>query len=173
MNYRMVLTGVGGQGIIFLVKVLAQCALNRGIDFIGTETHGMARKGGPVISYLKIGGFKAPLIGKGQADLLLGLYQTETLRFLYYLKSGGDIVTNVESEFPRIGGFKLFTVEGSSLAMKGEITPKSLNIFILGYALKSVNSFPFSKEEIERAIVELNPRFAEANVEALTKGYSA
>ena len=39
MRYQIVLTGVGGQGTIFLVKLLARCALNRGLDFIGTETH--------------------------------------------------------------------------------------------------------------------------------------
>jgi len=173
MRYQIVLTGVGGQGTIFLVKLLAQCALNKGIDFIGTETHGMAQKGGTVISYLKIGNFRAPLVGEGQADLLLGLYPTETLRFLYYLKPGGTIVTNVEGDFPEISSFKLFKIPASSLAVKGEINPKSLNVFILGYALRVAENFPFSKEEVERAIVELNPKFAQANLEALNKGYLA
>ncbi|TCK05432.1 2-oxoacid:acceptor oxidoreductase family protein [Phorcysia thermohydrogeniphila] len=172
MRYQIVLTGVGGQGTIFLVKLLAQCALNKGIDFIGTETHGMAQKGGTVISYLKIGNFRAPLVGEGQADLLLGLYPTETLRFLSYLKPNGYIVTNIEDAFPKIEGFKLFTVNASELAVKGEINPKSLNVFILGYALKVVEGFPFSKEELEKAIVELNPKFADANIDALNKGYS-
>ncbi len=173
MRYQIVLTGVGGQGTIFLVKLLAQCALNKGIDFIGTETHGMAQKGGTVISYLKIGDFKAPLVGEGQADLLLGLYPTETLRFLHYLKPEGHIVTNVEDDFPEIDGFNVFSVKASELAVKGEVNPKSLNVFILGYSLKVIENFPFSKEEVEKSIVELNPRFADVNIDALNKGYAA
>jgi len=172
MRYQIVLTGVGGQGTIFLVKLLAQCALNKGLDFIGTETHGMAQKGGTVISYLKIGDFKAPLVGRGRAELLLGLYPTETLRFLYYLKPDGVVVTNVEGEeFPELP-FKTYTAPASELAVKGEINPKSLNVFMLGYAMAVVEDFPFTKEEVEEAIYQLNPRFAPPNVEALNKGYS-
>ncbi|SMO57665.1 indolepyruvate ferredoxin oxidoreductase beta subunit [Balnearium lithotrophicum] len=172
MKYQIVLSGVGGQGTIFLVKVLSLCSLNRGIPFIGTETHGMAQKGGTVVSYLKIGNFRAPLVGEGRADLLLGLYPTETLRFLRYLKPGGTIVTNSDGDFPEFEEFNIFAVDGSQLAVEGKINPKSLNVFMLGYTLKVVNDFPFTKEEVEKAIYQINPRFAEANLEALNKGYS-
>lgn len=171
MKYQIVLTGVGGQGIIFLVKLLSQCALNNGIKFVGTETHGMAQKGGTVISYLKIGNFKAPLIGKGRADLLLGLYPTETLRFLHYLKPEGIVVTNGDKTFPEIP-FETYKVNASEIAVKGEINPKSLNVFLLGYAVKKVKNFPFSKEEIEKGIETLVPKFAKPNLEAFNKGYS-
>ena len=171
MKYQIVLTGVGGQGTIFLVKVLSLCSLNKNVAFIGTETHGMAQKGGTVVSYLKIGNFRAPLVGEGRADLLLGLYPTETLRFLHYLKPGGTIVTNSNGNFPDIEGFSVFEVNGSQLAVSGEINPKSLNVFMLGYALKVVKDFPFSKEEVEEAIRQVNPRFAEVNIEAFNKGY--
>jgi len=170
MRYQIVLAGVGGQGTIFLVKVLSRCALNRGVNFIGTETHGMAQKGGTVISYLKIGNFKAPLIGKGQADLLLGLYPTETLRFLHYLKPEGYIVTNSSGDFPDLEWFKIRTVPASEMAISGRINPKSLNVFVLGAAIKT-EGFPFSKGEVEKAIVQVNPRFADANIEALNQGY--
>ncbi|WP_457568646.1 2-oxoacid:acceptor oxidoreductase family protein [Desulfurobacterium sp.] len=170
MKYQIVLTGVGGQGTIFLVKLLARCALNRDIPFIGTETHGMAQKGGTVISYLKIGNFNAPLIGKGQADLLIGLYPTETLRFIDYLKSSGYIVTNGNDSFPELKNFNLFKINASKMAVEGKINPKSLNVFILGTVLKYVKTFPFSLEEVERGIKELNPEFAPANIEALHQG---
>ncbi|WP_456465179.1 2-oxoacid:acceptor oxidoreductase family protein [Desulfurobacterium sp.] len=173
MRYQIVLTGVGGQGTIFLVKLLARCALNRGVPFIGTETHGMAQKGGTVISYLKIGNFKAPLIGKGQADLLIGLYPTETLRFLDYLKESGSIVTNGDDSFPELNSLNVFKIDASKKAIESEINPKSLNVFILGTALKHVKNFPFSLEEIEKGIEELNPKFAPANIEALHKGLNS
>ncbi|WP_457568972.1 2-oxoacid:acceptor oxidoreductase family protein [Desulfurobacterium sp.] len=173
MKYQIVLTGVGGQGTIFLVKLLARCALNKGVSFIGTETHGMAQKGGTVISYLKIGNFHAPLIGKGQADLLIGLYPTETLRFLDYLKESAFIVTNGDDSFPNLKNFNLIKVDASKKAVKGEINPKSLNVFVLGVTLKHVKDFPFSIEEVENGIKELNPRFADANIEALHKGLNS
>ena len=174
MKYQIVLTGVGGQGTIFLVKLLAHCALKKGIAFIGTETHGMAQKGGTVISYLKIGNFHAPLIGKGQADILIGLYPSETLRFLEYLKEDGRVITNTTDgfDFPEIENIKIFTVNGSKLAVNGEINPKSLNVFILGYTLQKFPDFPFTKEEIEEGIKAINPKFASINIEAFKKGLS-
>ena len=172
MRYQIVLTGVGGQGTIFLVKVLSRCAMNRGVDFIGTETHGMAQKGGTVISYIKIGDFKAPLVGEGQADLLLGLYPTETLRFLYYLKPNGYVVTNVEEDFPELPSFNVVKAPASQFAVEGKINPKSLNVFMLGVALRNVPDFPFTKEEVAKAIIEINPRFAEVNLNVLETGYS-
>ncbi len=172
MKYQIVITGVGGQGIIFLVKLLAKCALNKGLDFIGTETHGMAQKGGTVISYLKIGNFSAPLIGKGRADLMISLYPTEALRFLHYLKPGASLVTNVVDDFPEIKGFSVFKVNGSERVVKGEVGAKSLNVFILGTALKVLEDFPFSKDEVEKAITELNPKFSKKNIDALNKGFN-
>jgi len=172
MRYQIVLTGVGGQGTIFLVKVLSLCALKKGVDFIGTETHGMAQKGGTVISYIKIGNFRAPLVGEGQADLLLGLYPTETLRFLYYLKPDGYVVTNTEGDFPELPGFNVVKAPAFQLAVEGKINPKSLNVFMLGVALKTVPDFPFTKEEIKEAITEINPKFADVNLPVLEKGYT-
>ncbi|SNR84626.1 indolepyruvate oxidoreductase subunit beta [Desulfurobacterium atlanticum] len=173
MKYQIVLTGVGGQGTIFLVKLLAQCALNKNIPFIGTETHGMAQKGGTVISYLKIGDFYAPLVGKGQADIIIGLYPTETLRFLEYLKKDGKVITNVTDNFnlPKMENLNIFTVNGSRLAVNGEINPKSLNVFILGYTLQKSPDFPFTKEEIEDGIKAINAKFADTNIKAFNKGF--
>ncbi|MBT4876162.1 MAG: indolepyruvate ferredoxin oxidoreductase, partial [Desulfobacula sp.] len=51
MNY--VLTGLGGQGILFMTKVLATTALNKGYNILGAETHGMAQRGGSVVSHLR------------------------------------------------------------------------------------------------------------------------
>jgi len=172
MKYQIVLTGVGGQGIIFLVKLLARCALNRGMNFIGTETHGMAQKGGTVISYLKIGDFSAPLIGRGRADLMISLYPTEGLRFLHYLRQGAFLVTNVVDEFPGFQDFQVFKVNANERVVKGDISSKSLNVFVLGAALRVVSEFPFSKEEVEKAIAELNPRFSKENIDALNKGFN-
>ena len=73
MRYQVVIAGFGGQGVVFLVKVLALCAGNRDITFLGTENHGMSQRGGAVSCDIKIGDFSNPVIDNGQADLIIGL----------------------------------------------------------------------------------------------------
>ena len=80
MNMQIAITGRGGQGVLFLTRILSECALDMGLEVIASETHGMAMRGGSVISTLKVGPFRGPLIGSGQADLMLvldpGSYET-------------------------------------------------------------------------------------------------
>jgi len=73
MKYQIVIAGFGGQGVVFLVKVLAICAGNRNIAFLGTENHGMSQRGGSVSCDIKIGEFTNPVIDKNQADLMIAL----------------------------------------------------------------------------------------------------
>ena len=101
MKYQIVIAGFGGQGVVFLVKVLSICAANRGIKFLGTENHGMSQRGGSVSSHIKIGDFYNPLIDYAQADLLIGLEKNETLLNLPYLKKEGNVVVNADI-FPKI-----------------------------------------------------------------------
>ncbi len=54
-NVNIVLCGLGGQGILFMTKVIAQAALDKGYQVLGAETHGMAQRGGSVISHLRLG----------------------------------------------------------------------------------------------------------------------
>jgi len=86
MRYQVVIAGFGGQGVVFLVKVLALCAGNRDIPFLGTENHGMSQRGGAVSCDIKVGDFTNPVIDNGQADLIIGLDANETLRNLHLLK---------------------------------------------------------------------------------------
>ena len=62
---NIVLCGLGGQGILFVTKVMAQTALNKGFDVMGAETHGMAQRGGSVISHLRIGRNQSSLVRTG------------------------------------------------------------------------------------------------------------
>ena len=167
MKYQIVIAGFGGQGVVFLVKVLSICAANRNLKFLGTENHGMSQRGGSVSSHIKIGNFYNPLIDYNQADLLIGLDKNEALINLPYLKKNGSIVVNADS-FPEIEA-DVFCVDANKLAEEGVFDAKGLNVFMLGIALANVKDFPFSIDEVKKAIEEINPKFAKQNFEILDK----
>ncbi|NPA11364.1 MAG: ferredoxin oxidoreductase [Epsilonproteobacteria bacterium] len=168
MRYQIVVAGYGGQGVVFLVKVLSICAAKRGVKFLGTENHGMSQRGGSVSSHIKIGDFYNPLIDYGQADLLIGLDEDEAKLNLPYLKEDGTVVVNAK-EFD-VNVKKKVAIPAYELAQKGEFDQKGLNVFMLGVTLGSVDDFPFSEDEVKEAIKEVNPKFAEKNFEILQKG---
>ena len=70
---QIVISGVGGQGVIFVTRILAEAAIRKGFSVFTSETHGMAQRGGTVISHLKVGDFSSPLIRPFKADGLLAL----------------------------------------------------------------------------------------------------
>lgn len=99
----ILVAGVGGQGILLTSDILAEVAFEEGYDVKKSEVHGMAQRGGSVISEVRFGEkVYSPLIKKGQADFLLGLEKLETLRFLHYLKPEGLLVVN-DLEIPPLG----------------------------------------------------------------------
>jgi indolepyruvate ferredoxin oxidoreductase beta subunit len=99
---RIFMTGVGGQGTLTATTLLAKIALDRGLDPVSGEVHGMAQRGGVVESTLLFGGWRSPRIAFGEADLLLGFEPLETLRALPYLAPGGRVFSSSES-LPPIG----------------------------------------------------------------------
>lgn len=168
MKYQVVIAGFGGQGVVFLVKVLAICAGNRDIPFLGTENHGMSQRGGSVSCDIKIGGFTNPVIDKNQADLIIGLDSNESLRNIEYLKADGTMVTNAKDSYPKIP-FKLAKVDANIKAVNKEFPIQGLNVYMLGLALATVESFPFSEEEVKTAIRQMNAKVADQNMTILDK----
>ena len=86
MNIQMIISGVGGQGVLLLTTVFSEVALKKGYPIIGSEDHGMSQRGGSVITHLKIGDFDSPLVKKGSADILFSLEKNEAYKTLHYLK---------------------------------------------------------------------------------------
>ncbi len=166
MKYQVVIAGFGGQGVVFLVKVLAICAGNRDIPFLGTENHGMSQRGGAVSCDIKIGDFTNPVIDKNQANLIIGLDSNESLRNIEYLKTDGTMVTNAKESYPKIP-FKLARVDANKKAVNKEFPIQGLNVYMLGTALASVDNFPFSVEEVKTAVVSMNAKVAPQNLEIL------
>ncbi len=168
MKYQIVIAGFGGQGVVFLVKVLAICAGNKNIPFLGTENHGMSQRGGSVGCDIKIGDFKNPVIDKNQADLLIGLDKNESLRNIKFLKQNGIMIVNTDETYPKIP-FKMAKANANKMALEGKIPIQGLNVYMLGVALKNVENFPFTLEEIKNAIKTINPKMAEQNFKILEK----
>jgi indolepyruvate ferredoxin oxidoreductase beta subunit len=179
MNLQLILSGVGGQGILFSTGIFTTLALEKGYNVIGSETHGMAQRGGSVISHLKIGDYSSPLVRQGTADILLSFDRDEVYRTLGFLKRGGLCFVNSPKEDFWDAGVKdylekneiraySFPADKVALALGA---PRSANLALIGYAL-SVPDVPFTYEDIKETIVRVSPsRFREVNLQAFDTGY--
>ena len=91
----ILLVGVGGQGTILASKILSTGLLEAGYDVKMSEIHGMAQRGGSVSTQVRCGNkVFSPIIGKGEADILVSFESMEALRWLEYLKPNGKVVVN-------------------------------------------------------------------------------
>lgn len=92
---NILLVGVGGQGTVLASKILGQVALSLGQEVKVAEIHGMSQRGGSVVTQVRYGEkVYAPTIPKGKADVILAFEKMEALRWLPYLKKGGQIIVN-------------------------------------------------------------------------------
>ncbi len=167
MKYQIVIAGIGGQGAVFLVKVLSIAASLKDQKCLGTENHGMSQRGGSVSCYVKVGNFYSPAIDEGQADLLIALEGNEGLRNIQYLKKdGGTIVVNADLKFPQIE-YKTIKIDAFEKAKNGELPIQALNVYMLGIALAKDPHFPFNINDIEEAIRVMNAKVADKNIAVL------
>jgi indolepyruvate ferredoxin oxidoreductase beta subunit len=179
MDLQMILSGVGGQGILFSTRIFTTLALEQGYNVIGSETHGMAQRGGSVISHLKIGDYSSPLVRQGTADILFSFDRDEAYRTLGFLKRGGLCFVNSLKEDFWDAGIKgylekneiraySFPADKVALALGA---PRSANLALIGYAL-SVPDVPFTYEDVRETIVRVSPpRFRDVNLKAFDTGY--
>ena len=165
---ELILCGRGGQGIVFLTRLIGQIVTAKGLDVISSETHGMAVRGGSINSHLRIGPFSSSLIPQGRADFLVSLYPSETANNKHYLRPGGLIVENSTS--PDDAGVK--RCDASSLARNlGRIQLE--NVVLLGFS-STVPGFPVSGEEIRDMLgKDYRERVRVMNLEALDLGIKA
>ena len=95
MKKDIMICGVGGQGTVLASKIIAASAMGEGYTAHSAETIGMAQRGGPVTSHVRIGGDAfSPLIPAGGADLLIAFEPSEAVRNLRYLKKDGFVIVN-------------------------------------------------------------------------------
>ncbi len=178
---NMILSGLGGQGILFMTKVLARTALLKGIDALGAETHGMAQRGGSVVSHLKIGEAQSSLINNGSAHFILALEENEAYRNLPFLGAGGKIFVNADpAEFPRAAALPCLDKKDIAChaAPAGRIAmelgaPRSANLALIGF-MSAFESSPFSPGDILKTIDQISPEiFKEINFKIFNAGAAA
>ena len=163
MKQQIIVSGIGGQGVLFLTRVIAQVAVNRGIPVLTSETHGMAQRGGTVLSTIKVGDFASPLVRTGQADLGLLLWEANLEVHKSLLKTTGKLIISAEKD----GEGERIDATGIARAMGN---PVLSNLVLLGLAVKLQAVF-CAAEECEIAIKQLAPKkFVEQNLEAFKKG---
>jgi indolepyruvate ferredoxin oxidoreductase, beta subunit len=146
--YDITVVGRGGQGVIFLARVLGEAALSAGATVRVTESHGMAMRGGSVTTSLRIGPALSPLFRAGSGDLLLALDARETAAGLASLAAGGRIVVNS----PQGEGLPpgAWSVDADGIA-GDEGAPRSANLALLG-AAGALPGFPVGGAALEQAV---------------------
>lgn len=190
MNHlNIMIVGVGGQGTLLASRVLGNVALKKNFDVKVSEVHGMAQRGGSVVTYVKMGSkVFSPLIEKGEADVILAFERLEALRWADYLKNDGTIIINDQriDPMPVITGKakypdriveklseiikKTITIDALKIAKEcGNI--KAVNIVLLGLLAKSI---AIEKEIWLEAIREVVPvKALEVNLKAFEAGYGS
>jgi indolepyruvate ferredoxin oxidoreductase beta subunit len=191
-NLRIFLTGVGGQGTLLASRLLGEAALEAGFSPLVSETHGMAQRGGVVVSTVILGELQSPIISAGEADVLLGFEALETFRALDRCHAGSLVITNTgtvapytvavgKAHYPPVNQLlplmadhvaKLCAFDASALAREAG-SPLAVNMVLLG-ALAATQAVPFSPETLLATVrSRTNPKFLEANQEAFRLGLAA
>jgi indolepyruvate ferredoxin oxidoreductase beta subunit len=182
---NILFVGVGGQGIILTSKVLSTALVNAGYDVKMSEVHGMAQRGGSVTTQVRYGDkVYSPIIGKGQADIIVSFERMEALRMLEYLKKDGVMVVNDHAipSMPILTGAaeypegiveelksKVKTIVFKAAEVARELgNPRTQNIVLLGALVKAIG---LENLDWDKAIEqEVKPKFVEINKKALQKG---
>ena len=176
---NIILTGLGGQGILFMTRILAQTALDNGYNVIGAETHGMAQRGGSVVSHLRLGEVQGSLVQSGTAHLLLALDEHEGYRNLAFLSRKGRLFVNTSaSHFPleEVKAFldmrQIVYRAVPAAVMAQELgAPRSSNLALLGF-FSAFSRKPFTFGEIFQTIETISPnRLKEINRKVFEAGY--
>jgi indolepyruvate ferredoxin oxidoreductase beta subunit len=185
MNIQMIISGVGGQGVLLVTRIFAAFALREGYPLIGSEDHGMSQRGGSVMTHLKIGNFDSPVVKKGSADILLSLEKTEAYKTLYYLKpslngrEGGLCFINAPDPNYMNQGIKSYLKEkgietyvfGADQLARETGSVQSANIALIGFA-SAHPRFPFSLDKLRDAIEQVTAqKFREVSLKIFEKAF--
>lgn len=166
MKQQIIVSGIGGQGVLFLTRVIAQAAVDRGLPVLTAETHGMAQRGGTVLSTIKVGAFASPLIRTGQADVGLLLWAANLPVHWSLLQADGALFVNAETT----GAGERIDATGLARELGN---PVLSNLILLGLAVQRQALF-CTAAECAAAIRALAPaRFVEQNLQAFRLGLTA
>jgi indolepyruvate ferredoxin oxidoreductase beta subunit len=166
LKQQIIISGLGGQGALTVTRVLAEAAAAMDLEVLTSETHGMAQRGGTVISMVKVGPFRGPLIPAGQADVGLFLHPRNLKVHYGYLKWNAEVFVNsaVSGDYQHIDAQGLARQMGAAVAA---------NLILLGYAVGKQGLF-CGPDLMEQVIREQTPeRFRDINLKAFRLGAAA
>jgi indolepyruvate ferredoxin oxidoreductase beta subunit len=131
---QILVSGVGGQGVLFVARLLADSAIGRGLGVLTSETHGMAQRGGVVVSHLKVGDFQSPLIREGHADGLIVLREENLGAHGRFLRPAGWAVVSARETPANKFAFPVHSVDSEAIAQRAG-NPQGANLVLLGFTL--------------------------------------
>lgn len=181
----ILMVGVGGQGTILAGKILSMGLMAAGYDVKMSEVHGMAQRGGSVSNQVRYGDkVFSPVIGKGQADILVAFEMMEAMRWMEYLKPGGKVVVNDyripsgpiligSCDYPEQVIDSLKSKADTTVIQAGEIAnqignPRTMNLVLFGALVKGMNLTHLDFEAEIAANVK--PETLKLNLEAFRAG---
>ncbi len=189
MTTNILLCGVGGQGTLLASNLLAECAMEAGFDVKKSEIHGMAQRGGSVVSHVRFGEkIDSPIIRKGECDILLAFEELEALRWSEFLKPDGIILTNAQNIMPmsvsagdskypekiieKIASLSANVISVDAIGKAKELgNQKCLNVVLLGVLARKV---PQIGESIWKKLIDekVPQKFLELNRKAFDAGWN-
>lgn len=185
---NILLVGVGGQGTILVSKILSTGLMEAGYDVKMSEIHGMAQRGGSVSTQVRYGSeVFSPIIGIGEADILVSFEEMETLRWLEFLKPDGVVLINDfkipsapilmgKIDYPE-GIIELIEGKAKTKVIKAEEiaeklgNTKVMNVVLLGALIKSMNLNDIDWEAVIKT--QVKEKFIEINIKAFNEGMDA
>ena len=183
---NIMIVGVGGQGTLRTSRILGGITVENGYDVKLSEVHGMAQRGGSVVTYVRYGEkVTEPIVEEGQADVLIAFEKLEALRYAHFLKKDGVIIVNDQKidPMPVVTGvakypegiiehlsekYKVISVDAQKEALELG-NSRVFNVIILGVAASKMD---FEKEQwIEVIKKKVPPKTIDINVKAFERGY--
>ena len=187
MTKNIMIVGVGGQGTLLTSRILGKLATRAGYDVKLSEVHGMAQRGGSVVTFVRYGDNVAePIVEEGQADVLIAFERLEALRYIHFLKKDGSVIVNdwridpitVVTGVARYPENIIRTLKEKRNTIVVEATeeakklgaPRTFNVIVLGAAAKYMG---FDKEDwLDVIETTVPPKTIEINKKAFEIGYN-
>lgn len=184
---NIMIVGVGGQGTLLTSRIMGGLAMEAGYDVKLSEVHGMAQRGGSVVTFVRYGDKVAePIVEPGQADVLIAFERLEAMRYIHFLKEDGILIVNDQridpitvvtgvASYPEDildelkADHTVFAMDALAEAQRlGNV--RCFNVILLGMAAKHMD---FAKELWLKVIQNVvPPKSTKVNLEAFEVGYA-
>lgn len=185
-DFNLIINGVGGQGLITLLKIISEAAILEGFDVRTSELHGLSQRGGSVEVYIRFGDkVYSPLVAKSKADLVISLEEQESLNGLYFASGKTNFLINkyrtptFTKDIPeeevletlRKISPNIYLVPAAEICQAEFKTDVVSGIYLLGLAV-SKNILPLKKDSIISIIKKIMPeKFIELNLQAFNRSF--